>query len=105
MGAMKNMKADATKGALRPVPTEKWGGLGADRDGTGISWDAVDAEQLAATVHAVTDDGAAILFGRTSDGGALVIQILSAGGKHKLYPSTPSELDQMLRDVETIAKS
>lgn len=48
--------------------------------------DDVDPLGLAAAVAAVIGSGDAIMFGRTRDGGCMVITILSGDDRRKFYP-------------------
>lgn len=71
----------------------------------GLTWSDCDADSLLAAVHAATEDGAAILLGKTQDGGALTIQVWNAAGRHKLYPASMAELSEALQVIEETAKA
>jgi len=61
-----------------------------------IHWSEANAEKLRLAVDAVSRCGAAIMLGRTSDGGALSICILDGDSKIKEYPHTAEELAETL---------
>lgn len=67
------------------------------------SWSDAGAEDLKAAIVAATEDGAALLFSRTIDGGALSLQILSGAGRNKLYPASVAEINEALALVVDIA--
>lgn len=62
-----------------------------------VTWMDADPQMLLAAVAAVTEDGAALLFSRTSDGGALALTVLVDGAAHKLYPASVAELREALQ--------
>jgi hypothetical protein len=64
-----------------------------------VYWSDADAEKLRLAIDAVTRQGAAIMVGRTSDGGALSICILDGDSKIKEYPHTASELAEALAAI------
>lgn len=61
--------------------------------------DGLDASVLLATVLAVVRGGGAIMFGLTSDGGALCITLLDGGERHKEYLHTSEEISWFLEAV------
>lgn len=64
---------------------------------SGLSYSQADAALLRDVVATVTDAGDAVLFGRTSDGGALVAHFMSAGHLEKVYAASVEELDTILQ--------
>lgn len=50
-----------------------------------ISWSGGPADSMRAAIGAITDNGAAVLFSRTTDGGALSIQVLAGSERSKEY--------------------
>jgi hypothetical protein len=64
-----------------------------------IYWSDADSGALRLAVDAVTRYGAAILCGRTQDGGALSICILDQDSKIKEYPHSVDELAAVLRAI------
>jgi hypothetical protein len=64
-----------------------------------IHWSDLSPDSIRGAVDAVTRAGAAILMGRTSDGGALSICILDGDSKIKEYPHTVEEATQLLAAI------
>lgn len=57
-----------------------------------ISWSAGPADTMREVIGRITDNGAAVLFARTSDGGALVIQVLAGTERSKEYITVHSDI-------------
>jgi hypothetical protein len=57
-----------------------------------LSWGAVGADNIRAFVAALTDNGCAVLFGRTMDGGALTVHCFCGENKPKEYISTYADV-------------
>jgi hypothetical protein len=68
-----------------------------------ITWSDANPELLASAIATATEDGVALLFSKTSDGGALSIHVLAGTSTHKLYPATPLELSEALQLIVKIA--
>lgn len=67
-----------------------------------ISWDDIAPQLIAELVRLCTKHGSAIMFGRTSDGGALSICVLDNQEKMKEYPRDETDVNNIftwLRDV------
>ena len=64
-----------------------------------VSYGQIDGNTLRECVVRVTERGDAILFGRTSDGGALSIQVLTGGKAEKFYVSDASELMELITGI------
>ena len=62
----------------------------------GLSFGQIDGDVLRECVARVTARGDAVLFGRTGDGGALTVHILTGGKAEKFYVSDASELMELL---------
>lgn len=67
-----------------------------------LSWRDASAELLREAIASATEDGAALLVSKTSDGGALTIHVLAGGTTHKLYPATEQELSEALQLIVKI---
>lgn len=52
-----------------------------------------EVPNLGQIVDAVLDAGAALLLGRTSDGGAVVVQVLDGKDRYRTYPVKQEHLD------------
>jgi hypothetical protein len=66
-----------------------------------VSWADIDASTIADMVRLCTKYGAAIMFGCTSDGGALSLCILDNTNKVKEYPRDETDVHNVftwLRD-------
>jgi hypothetical protein len=60
------------------------------------SWSDIPTALVVELVTLVTRHGAAIMFGATSDGGALSLCILNGSDKVKEYPRTPDEVSSLV---------
>lgn len=75
----------------------KWAAAMLDTRKGCLSWADCGAEDLLAAVAHVTEDGAALLLSKTSDGGALMVQVLvGVGDKPKFYAASMQELNELL---------
>jgi hypothetical protein len=70
--------------------------LNGDRASGDLSYGQVSGDTLRECVKRITDRGDAVLFGRTTDGGALSIHVLSGGKATKFYVTDASELLELL---------
>lgn len=61
-----------------------------------VSYDSIDNQLLRDTVVSVTNAGAAILLGRTSDGGAFTIQVYDGNERIREWPHTSEEAEAVL---------
>jgi hypothetical protein len=61
-----------------------------------LSWAQVRAEAIIDAIVAVTDVGDALMFSRTSDGGAYSITVMSGGKSAKVWPSEPEAAETVL---------
>jgi hypothetical protein len=68
----------------------------------GVSIRQVDSETLQRAVATVVDSGDAILIGRTSDGGALSVRVLSGGATTCWYPTDASELLELFQGLSEL---
>jgi hypothetical protein len=57
-----------------------------------VSYGGSDPKLLHLVIAAVVDNGDAVVLGRTRDGGAVVLTILSGDEKHKFYSTNNGEL-------------
>lgn len=67
--------------------------------GRSVSYGQVSGDLLSRCVERVTNRGDALLLGRTTDGGALSIHVLSDGVVNKFYVSDASELMELLEGL------
>lgn len=61
-------------------------------DRKSISWNGGPPESMRDAIARITDSGAAVLFSRTTDGGALVIQVLAGQERSKEYITEPGDI-------------
>lgn len=73
--------------------------LNGARDARGLSYSQVSGDLLSKCVERVTNRGDAVLFGRTTDGGALSVHVLSNGKADKFYVTDASELMELLEGL------
>lgn len=90
---------------MRQVAKDKYGSLATSSHRGGLTWKEADVSLLHRAVVAVTEDGAALLFTSTSDGGALCLQVWTQSARHKLYPATALEIEEALQLVIDAASS
>jgi hypothetical protein len=83
----------------------RYAGLRAVNRTGALSFGQVAGDTLRECVTTVVAAGDAILFGRTSDGGALSVRILSNGVTECWYPSDASELQELLEAVTALNKA
>lgn len=77
---------------------------GKTRKAAAIAWAEVDGPSIKSAIDSVTRDGCAIVFSRTSDGGALVLTLLDGPTRLKEYPTSPQEAAVLLQDWALAAK-
>jgi hypothetical protein len=62
-----------------------------------LTWADCGPEDLIAAIAHVTEDGAALLLSKTSDGGALMVQVLvTRDDRPKFYAASMAELNELL---------
>lgn len=64
-----------------------------------LSWASAPVQTMRSFIGIVTDNGAAVLFGRTMDGGALMVQVLNGDDRYKEYITTYSDIVPVLADI------
>src|SRR5690348_252043 len=63
------------------------------------SWEDADADELWRTITAIVNAGDAVTLGRTRDGGALSLVILSGDDRVRRYARGTEEVEQLLREI------
>lgn len=72
----------------------------AEGNGAGpVSWEEVDGRLIKAAVVAASDDGCALILGKTSDGGALSVTLLHSGPAIKKWPKSAELAESLLREI------
>lgn len=68
-----------------------------DTGGPTFSWDDLDESLVRDCVRNVVLAGDAIMFGKTSDGGATMVRVYSGGDAHTWYGPTTEGFEAILR--------
>jgi hypothetical protein len=93
------------KPVRRPVGSKRtYGSFGSKRDREALSWGTADFDVIARAIEAVTAAGDALVFGRTTDGGALSLSVLSGGERYTEYASSVEDAEDALRRATEDAK-
>lgn len=77
----------------------KYAGLSSRGDLQAVQLRSVDGNLLRDAMDKVVTNGDAILFGRTSDGGAFSVRVLSDGATDCFYPTDAIELQELLTGI------
>lgn len=94
---MATKKNDYGKDATHGSPKNPAGRYGSSEGPTAtISYAELDGKLLQECIDAVTRDGCAMVFSRTSDGGALAITLLEGTNRHKYYPNSREQAERKL---------
>jgi len=59
-----------------------------------------DVSRLGLVLDTVLAEGAAVMVGRTRDGGAVVLTVLDGDNRHRTYCSSTAELEAALESLE-----
>ena len=62
-----------------------------------VSWSEIDNQVLRDAIVSVCDNGAAIILGKTTDGGALSITVLDGNDKIREWPHSIEDTENTLR--------
>lgn len=82
--------------------SSRYGGLKSDSSPTDYaSWEDAEPEELWRTVTAIVRAGDAVTLGRTRDGGALSLVILSGDERIRRYARGADEVRALLADIRT----
>lgn len=76
--------------------TRKWGQIRAGSDVARLGWETCDGAAVMALVCAVTNQGGAIILGRTRDGGALMVTILDGDETLKEYIPSGTDVTEVV---------
>lgn len=61
-----------------------------------VTWELIDPQAIWGAIAAVTAAGDALMFSRTTDGGAYSITVMSGGKADKIWPKTTEEVHAVL---------
>jgi hypothetical protein len=81
----------------------KYARLSEDNASGAVSWEEVDGRLIKAALVAATEDGCALIFSKTSDGGALSITVLAGADRHKKYAKSSELAESVLHEVIALA--
>lgn len=68
-----------------------------------VEWEEVDGRLIKAAIQAATADGCALIFGKTSDGGALSFTLLGPGAPVKRWFKSFELAESFLRELVAAA--
>ena len=92
--------------ASTPNPAvSKYARLSEGHGAAPITWEEVDGRLIKAALVASTEDGCALIFSKTSDGGALSLTILAGTDRHKKYAKSVELAESLLHEVIALAGS
>lgn len=74
-----------------------------DTGGPTFSWDDVDESLVRDCIRNVVQSGDAIMFGRTTDGGAAMVRVYSGGSAHSWYGASTEAFEGVLRGIRDLA--
>jgi hypothetical protein len=93
-----------TKTGRAPAPSTRYGGRAGRGGSVAVSWGEINGAILQDCITALTGCGDAVLFGRTSDGGAYMVRFLSGGSSDVEYPRDRVECEDVLVEATRIAQ-
>lgn len=70
-----------------------------------VGWEEVDGRLIKAALVAATEDGCALIFSKTSDGGALSVTLLAGQDRHKKYAKSAELAESLLHELIALAGS
>lgn len=68
------------------------------------TWEDAEQETLWRAIQEVTNQGGALMFGLTRDGGACVLTVMDGDERIKQYATGPDEVAELLREVREAAQ-
>lgn len=66
-----------------------------NRKRSSIAWDDIPQDRIGLLVHAITNASAAVMFGRTSDRGALSITVLDGDERLREWPHSVEDFEEV----------
>lgn len=70
-----------------------------------VSWEEVDGRLIKAAIVSASEDGCALILGKTSDGGALSLTLLGPGAPVKRWFKSADLAESFLHEVIALAGS
>lgn len=98
-------KREYGKDATENPAVSKYARLAERNAAASISWEEVDGRAIKAALVAATEDGCALIFSKTSDGGALSLTILAGATRNKLYAKTAGQAESQLLELNALRDS
>jgi len=83
----------------RTSGSNRWSEYNPHKNGSGPRWENVDEAAILVCITNVTNEGAALLFGKTRDGGSLVLTLCAGELRKRFYATTPDEMGVHLREL------
>lgn len=80
-------------------PAARLASLKNSRTNSAITWGDAHDSLVASVIESVTEAGCLISFGRTSDGGALSLAVVTDGVPVKFYAASREELGDILAGI------
>jgi len=77
----------------------KYARLSEDGPASYVSWEEVDGRALKAALVATSEDGCALILGKTSDGGALSLTLLNPGKPVKKWFKSAALAESFLQEL------
>lgn len=93
------------KDATANPAVSKYAGFSEGAGAGAVSWEEVDGRLIKAALVAATDDGCAVIFSKTTDGGALSLTLLAGSDRHKKYAKNAEIAESVLHEVIALSGS
>lgn len=93
------------KGTTPNPAVSKYAALSEGAASGDISWADVSGPLIKQALAAATDDGCALIFSKTSDGGALSLTVLAGKERSKLYAKTTDIAESLLHELIALSGS
>lgn len=77
-------------------------GLKASMRRQGVTWQDTDPNQLMRLVAAIVEEGSLVSFSKTSDGGALVLTVLTNKVPERFYAANADELEALVTSISEV---
>ena len=94
-----NGRADTTRAPA------KYAGLGGGHSDPAVQFGEADAELVRNCIEAIITDGDAVMFGQTSDGGALSVSVYSGGARQQFYCTNLDQIQNLLVELRRAASN
>lgn len=99
MAGNKGKGKEYGKDATDNPAVSKYARLSGDAPTGSIMWEEVSGPLIKAVISAATEDGCAVIFGKTRDGGALSFTLLGPGAPVKRWPATVAQAESFFNEL------